>query len=82
MPRPPQNLNLIDYALAEAERVFIGVRFLLRERLQESRRRKISQFIALTKIIPLRTHVKISLRTSMPGLQRRKSAAPKPSAAS
>jgi hypothetical protein len=56
MSRPPQNLNLIDYALAEAERVFIGVRFLLRERLQESRRRKISQFIALTKIIPLRTH--------------------------
>jgi hypothetical protein len=50
-------LNLIDYAMAEAERVFIGVRFLLRERLQESRRRKIAQFIALTKIIPLRTHV-------------------------
>jgi hypothetical protein len=29
---PPQNLNLIDYAMAEAERVFIGARFLLRER--------------------------------------------------
>jgi hypothetical protein len=56
MSRPPQNLNLIDYALAEAERVFIGARFLLRERLQESRRRKVAQFIALTKIIPLRTH--------------------------
>jgi hypothetical protein len=43
--------------MAEAERVFIGARFLLRERLQESRRRKIAQFIALTKIFPLRTHV-------------------------
>ena len=56
MSRPPQNLNLIDYAMAEAEHVFIGARFLLRERLQESRRRKIAQFIALTKLIPLRTH--------------------------
>ena len=56
MSRPPQNLNLIDYAMAEAERVFIGARFLLRERLQESRRRKVAQFIALTKIIPFRTN--------------------------
>jgi hypothetical protein len=38
MSRPPQNLNLIDYAMAEAERVFIGVRFLLREKLKERRR--------------------------------------------
>jgi hypothetical protein len=49
MSIPPQNLNLIDYAMAEAERVLVGARFLLRERLQESRHRKIAQFIALTR---------------------------------
>jgi hypothetical protein len=56
MSRPPQNLSLIDYYLAECQRVFIWYRFLLREKLKERRRRKILQFIALTKITPGRAH--------------------------
>jgi hypothetical protein len=56
MSRPPQNPCLIDYALSQCETVFIWYRFLLRERMKERRRRKILQFIALTKIFPLRTH--------------------------
>jgi hypothetical protein len=57
MSRPPQNPCLIDYFLAECERIFVWYRFLLREKLKKRRSRKVAEFIARARQFPLRTHV-------------------------
>jgi hypothetical protein len=62
MSRPPQNLNLIDYALARGRTRLHWCALPIAGALNEWRRRKILKFIALTKIFPLRTHVLEQIR--------------------
>jgi hypothetical protein len=55
MPRPPQNLCLIDYAVSEFKQILAWQQFLVREREKERRSREILEFVARTRQFPLRT---------------------------
>jgi len=56
MPRPLQNVCLIDYALSEIKQALAWSQFLAREREKERRSREILEFLARTRQFPLRTH--------------------------